>query len=308
MFRIIFGFTLSTICGLSICVAFISFAGDNINQSQLGGMILGSLVLSIPGWLLCYSGGQSLKSKKVLKTSLNMLQDDNAINVDKISSLTGRNKSKAIKDIERGQKKGIIPNDIEIIISSKIAEDKYLSQDYISSNNSNNTHVSFEERKAKAKQGFKESIQSKKIVINFCSNFIPLFVAGVIFIISLIFYADGIGEWFFLTIVTFGFSILIAIIITILNILDASVIRLLPLPMNRFTKHLLTYSFMLLIAPIAFIPFVLANIFVKRCIKNYYNSTMKLQTEKVIFVVKQTFRELVNEVFNKEQIKRTSKD
>lgn len=132
MFRIIFGLTLSIICGLFICVAFISFAADDINQSQLGGMILGSLVLNgVPGWLLCYSGGQSLKSKKVLRASLKMLRDNNSIDIEKISSLTGRNKSKTIKDIKRGQEKGIIPNDIEIIVSSKIVEDKWLKKGYV---------------------------------------------------------------------------------------------------------------------------------------------------------------------------------
>ena len=68
-------------------------------------------------------------------------------------------------------------------IAPKIVKDKWLNKGYIPLNNSNNTNISFEERKIKAKQGFKESIQSKKIVINFCSNFIPLFIAGVIFII-----------------------------------------------------------------------------------------------------------------------------
>ena len=98
MFRIIFGLTLSTICGLSIYAAYASFGANNISQSQLGGMILRSLVLNgVPGLLLGYSGGQSLKSKKVLKASLKMLQDDNSIDVDKISSLTGRNKLKQLK-------------------------------------------------------------------------------------------------------------------------------------------------------------------------------------------------------------------
>lgn len=116
MFRIIFGLILSSICGLSICVAFISIAADEIDESQLGGIILGSLVFTgVPGWLLCYSGGQSLKSKKVVKASLDMLKDDNSLDIAKISSLTGRNKTKIIKDIEGGQKKGIIPNDVEII-------------------------------------------------------------------------------------------------------------------------------------------------------------------------------------------------
>ncbi|NJK58728.1 MAG: hypothetical protein HC939_23490 [Pleurocapsa sp. SU_5_0] len=143
MFRIIFGLTLSTICGLFICVAFISFAADNIDQSQLGRMILGSLVLNVPGWLLCYSGGQSLKRKQVVKASLMMLKDGNSIDIEKISSLTGRNKSKTIKDIKRGQKKGIIPNDIEIIAPAYLVEDKYFRQDYIPLNNSNNTNIKF---------------------------------------------------------------------------------------------------------------------------------------------------------------------
>ena len=64
---------------------------------------------------------------------------------------------------------------------------------------------------------------------------------------------------------------------------------------------------MLLITRVVlFIPFILVNTFVKKCIKNYYNNSMKLSSDKVIFVFKQTFQELVNDLFNK-KVKKANK-
>lgn len=302
MFRIIFGLTLSTICGLFICVAFISFAADNIDQSQLGRMILGSLVLNgVPGWLLCYSGGQSLKSKQVLKASLMMLKDDNSIDIEKISSLTDRNKSKTIKDIKRGQKKGIIPNDIEIIVSPKIVEDKYFRQNYIPLNNSNNTNINFEEIKIKAKQSFKENIQDKnKLAVQLFSNILTTLI---IFTCQMfIDFIHGIYLDFLGFIAYIALSIVSGIILTILNLLDKPFLILSFLPTNRFTQYILTFFYMLLIFPgILFIlPFVLINVFINKIIIDCFTGDRDFSFNEIVCIFKQTSQELVSKALGKQ--------
>ena len=123
MFRVIFGLILSSFFGLFVFIAFISVAEREVDDRELGAALIGSFVfVGVPGWLLCYSGGQSLKRKKVIKASLDMLEDNNYIDIAKISSRIGRNKTKTIKDIEVGQKEGIIPKNAEIIRDYEIVE------------------------------------------------------------------------------------------------------------------------------------------------------------------------------------------
>ena len=302
MFRIIFGLTLSTICGLSIYAAYASFGANNISQSQLGGMILRSLVLNgVPGLLLGYSGGQSLKSKKVLKASLKMLQDDDSIDVDKISSLTGRNKSKAIKDIIRGQKKGIIPNNIEIIISSKIVENKYLGQE----------HTSLDDDKLiKAKQSLKENIKDKKKVgIQFLATILSLFI------IRFLFFPESLYRFFYFFYMIKS-SVILAIPIGICNLLRKPLLKLLSLPVNNYTNYSLTIFYLAIIISVYqffrgavivwslsdlffIICFPLINIFIYQLIGNYFASDKKFSLNEIVYIFKHTSQELANKTLGK---------
>lgn len=129
MFRVVFGLILSSFFGLSVFIAFISAAEGSVDDSELGAALVGSFVFAgVPGWLLCYSGGQSLKRKRVIKASLDMLEDNNHIDIAKISSRVSRSKIKTIKDIEVGQRKGIIPKNAEIVRDNEVFESKEINK------------------------------------------------------------------------------------------------------------------------------------------------------------------------------------
>ena len=156
-------------------------------------------------------------------------------------------------------------------IAPKIVKDKWLKKGYVKIEDDNDIR-----RIEEIIQASEESIRGKTIIINLCSNLITSAIYWSLFITVFVAieYSNGyfdraeITTWFASIITT---TILCAVIITILNILDAFIILYLPLPVNKFTKHILTYCFVACFTLIIFfIPFVLTNKFIKEFIENYF--------------------------------------